>query len=426
MNSKPASASGASVASRLGHLARYLLTTLFVTFLMAEATARLITETAPNGLRRTRFREVALLPLRPDAALVRQAIDKRDRFPDHDLGWNVWPNQRELRDYTNALGFRIRPGQAYSTQPPPGKVRIQTLGDSFVYCSEVKADETWQTYLERQRDDVEVMNLGLPAAGTDQAFLRWRRDGKAFKSHIVLLGIWPDNIFRNLNIVEYYRTQSTLAYTKPRLARDDAGGWRFVNAPTMSRDELVATLANPEGRPLLKYEFWYEPRDTRPSLYQRSRLLQLAASVWRRYQRKLIYNKIYTGEIPDGIDVTLAIVKLFAREVRDAGSIPIVLVIPDRKRLDLQAGTTPFPLVERMRAEGIDVIDTGPTFGREIMQNGAARYYVGGVGHQSPFGNEVFAQYLAKELRPWIEKAHALSEEAQVEKRVELGPDRSR
>jgi hypothetical protein len=269
------------------------------------------------------------------------------------------------------------------------------------------------------RDDVEVLNLGLPAAGTDQAFLRWRRDGKPFKSHIVLLGIWPDNIFRNLNIVEYYRTQSTLPFTKPRLALDDDGAWRFVNLPVMSDDELVDTLTNPEGSPLLKYEFWYDPRDTAPSPYRRVRVLQLAESVWRRYQRKLTYRKIYTGEIPDGIEVTLAIVRLFAEEVHDAGSIPIVLMIPDRKRLDLQAGETTFPLVERMRAEGIDVIDMGPTFGYEIMTEGPARYYVGGVGHQSPFGNRVFARYLEKDLRPWIEKAHALSEETPANKRDE-------
>lgn len=407
MTSKPVRVAAASVVLRLGHLARYLIVTLAVTFVMAEATARLLTQTAPNGLLRTRFREVALLPLRPDEAIVRRALAQadRDRFPDADIGWGVRPDKNGSAEYTNTLGFRTKPGQVFSIEPPAGKVRIQTLGDSFVYCIEVNTDETWQAYLEQLRADVETMNLGLPGAGTDQAFLRWRRDGKRFKSHIVLLGIWPDNIFRNLSIVEYYRTQSTLPYTKPRLILDDAGAWRFVNTPVMSPDELAATLATPEANPLLAHDFWFAPEDARPASYRRIRALQVAESVWKRYQRKLTYRKLYTGEIPDGIEVTLAIVRLFVKEACEVGSIPVVLMIPDRKRLDLQAAEAPFPLVKRMRDAGLDVIDLGPTFGREVRQAGAARYYVGGVGHHSPLGNRVFARYLEQELRPWIEKA---------------------
>ena len=111
--------------------------------------------------------------------------------------------------------------------------------------------------------------------------------------------------------------------------------------------------------------------------------------------------------------MTVAIAKIFAKEVRDAGSIPIVLMIPDRTGLGMHVGEKPFPLVQRLRNAGIDVIDMGPTFGYEVMKEGAARYYVdGGTGHNSAFGNLRFAQYLEKELRPWIEKAKALSNRA--------------
>ena len=57
---------------------------------------------------------------------------------------------------------------------------------------QVNNGETWQDYLEQMRDDVEFLNLGLPGGGTDQAFLRWKQDGIQFKSHIVILGIWPE------------------------------------------------------------------------------------------------------------------------------------------------------------------------------------------------------------------------------------------
>ena len=105
----------------------------------------------------------------------------------------------------------------------------------------------------------------------------------------------------------------------------------------------------------------------------------------------------------------LAIVKLFAKEVREEGSIPLVMIIPDRTRLDLHKGEDAFPLTQRIRDERIDVIDMGLSFGQDVMTNGPAEYYVGGVGHHSPHGNQVFARYLEKELRPWIEQAHSLS-----------------
>ncbi len=406
-----------AAASRLAFWIRYLIFLLLASFVLAEATARLITETTPSGLLRTRFREIALLPLRPTEAVVRRALDafSRDRFleTDGDLGWNLRRNQSEGKDHTNALGFRAEPDFRYPALPPDGKVRIMTLGDSYVYCSQVRNDETWQAYLEGLRDDVEVLNLGLPGAGTDQAFLRWRRDGKPFWSQLVVLGIWPDNVFRNLAIVDYYRTTLDLAFTKPRLVLDASGAPRFVNAPIMSRAELALTLTHPETNTLLEHDFWFDPRDATAFWYRRIRVLQMADSVWWRYQRKLTYKKLLSGEIPDAIEVSVAIAKLFAAEVRAAGSIPLVLVIPDRERLALGTEEQPFPLIQRIRDEQIGVIDMGPTFGHEVMTNGPAEYYVDGIGHQSPYGNRIFARYLEQELRPWIEQANSLSRPAQ-------------
>ena len=404
-----------------------LLITILATFAIAEVTARLITETAPNGIKK--FGMVAMLPLRPDEMLIRKALEGYNHdhllMPDRNIGWNVRPGKTDDGDHTNAQGIRTNPEHLYSVDPSEGKVRIVTLGDSYVYCMQVNNGETWQDYLEQMRDDVEFLNLGLPGGGTDQAFLRWKQDGIQFKSHIVILGIWPDNINRNLNIVGYYRSQLQLTGTKPRLVLDAGGETKWVNSPIMSDDELVATLTTPEESPLLRYEYWYNPNETTLTLYRRVRLIQVAESIWRRYQRKQIYRKIFTGEIAEGIDVTVAIAKIFAKEVRDAGSIPIVLMIPDRTQLGMHVGEKPFPLVQRLRNAGIDVIDMGPTFGYEVMKEGAARYYVdGGTGHNSAFGNLRFAQYLEKELRPWIEKAKALSNGAQAKENGTHTPER--
>ncbi len=44
--------------------------TLLAVAVLADVAARLLTETTPGGLLRTRFREVALLPLRPSEARI--------------------------------------------------------------------------------------------------------------------------------------------------------------------------------------------------------------------------------------------------------------------------------------------------------------------------------------------------------------------
>jgi hypothetical protein len=384
-----------------------VLASLLAALVLAEIGARSITETLPNGIQK--FGEVTLVPLRPAEEQVRGELTKARRDPmlmrDPDIGWTVRPDKQDDANQTNSQGVRANPARIFAGAPPDGKVRIVTIGDSFVYCSQVDNGETWQDYLGLMREDLEILNLGLPGGGTDQAFLRWQRDGRKFRSHIVILGIWPDNIFRNLSVLEYYLTRISIPKTKPRLAMGATGTWQFVNLPIMSEDEQVDTLSRPEGKALLSHEYWYEPGDVKATSFRRVRLLQIVESLWRRYQIRQTHERLYSGEIPDGIEVTLQIAKMFAEQVRATGAVPLILMIPDRERLAMHVGTEPFPLVRRLRDAGIEVLDLGPTFGAEVLREGAVRYYVGGIGHHSPFGNRVFAKYLERDLRPWIARA---------------------
>src|SRR5579872_6244925 len=96
----------------------YVLTlaALLICLLLAELASRLMTETLPNGLKK--FANVALLPLRPDATLVRRALDSLHGdlllMRDPDIGWIVKPNRADNGDYTNAQGIRANPKRLYS------------------------------------------------------------------------------------------------------------------------------------------------------------------------------------------------------------------------------------------------------------------------------------------------------------------------
>jgi hypothetical protein len=382
---------------------------ILVTLALVEVAVRLLSTTTPVGL--YWFYTVPLPPLRPTEARARQAIEASSDGPllvrDPDIGWITKPNRSVDGDETNTQGIRTAKDHLLNFTPPHDKIRIETVGDSYVYCLQVKNGETWQDYLARQHSDLEFINFGIAGAGTDQAFLRWSRDGRKFHPDIVILGIWPDNINRNLILVDFYRGQFGVSLNKPRLILDTDGGSRFVNYPIMSNDALAATVAHPEDNPILKHDFWYNHDETLVTPLSKIRLAQLVQGVWYRYQRKLTYQKIFSGEISEGLDVTFAIAKQFADEVDSAGAIPVILMIPDRTRLDMVLGSKSKPLITRMRDAGINVIDMGPTFGAKVKRDGPAKYYVDGVGHHSPYGNQVFAMDLDKELAPYVEKVKA-------------------
>ena len=390
---------------------RRLLGAALIFVVLLELVARLATRTAPNGM--PTVLGYPLLPFRPTAAMIRErrAAAEQSTYivQDPDLGWCVGPDGEAMHDdgsemyRSNAQGVRAPPERLYAPDPPPGRVRLVTVGDSFTHCDDVAGADSWQVALEAARPDLEVVNLGVPGYGTDQACLRWQRDGPRFRSQLVILGIWPENVCRNLNLIRYYLVPTEGFSVKPRLvAEGDA--LRVVNSPVMDTDELVATLTEPEAHPILADERWYDPADSSPSPLQALRTVRVAQSLLALYERKQARDRLYSGEDPAGIETTVAIARQFAREVRAAGATPLILLIPMRDLLAQHTGGPVFPLVAALRAAGLDVLDLGPTFGRRVLELGDERMFVQ-QRHYSGEANRLLAAELELQLRPWIEAA---------------------
>ncbi|HUR27638.1 MAG TPA: hypothetical protein VM509_05580, partial [Planctomycetota bacterium] len=268
---------------------------------------------------------------------------------------------------------------------------------------EVENQDTWQRRLEEGRPDLEVLNLGVPGYGTDQALLRWRRDGSRFQSQFVILGIWPENMCRNLGCFRYYLVPTESFASKPRMLLED-GALRVINSPVAEGDELTATLAEPESHPLLAHDFWYRAEETQPKAFQAVRVFRVAESMLSALGRKRERMRLYTGANPAGIDITVAIARQFSADVRAAGATPLVLIIPMRDLLGMHTAVPPFPLVRRLREQGLDVIDLGPRIAAAVKERGAAALYARS-GHHSIEGNRVLAAALLAELQPWFSRA---------------------
>lgn len=210
-------------------------------------------------------------------------------------------------------------------------LRVALFGDSFTFGDEVPLDETWGAYLERglaaRGVQAEVLNFGVNAYGIDQAYLRWRRDGRRYVPQVVVFGFQPENALRDLNVFRaLYFAGSEVPLSKPRLVVRD-GELAPVNVPTLPPDELAAVLGSLDGHPLLeheRYHGWYADR-----WWRRSKLAALVESVV--VQRR-------AGELAlddEARDLAERIVAAFDRDVTASGAAFLVVHLP--RQADLLA-----------------------------------------------------------------------------------------
>lgn len=252
--------------------------------LLVEIAFQFVVRSDPDGQRWLGRHELV-----PRKLPLRRLVDRLEDLatpasvlrPDPDLGWVPRPGarSRDGRESIDEDGFR-RGGRGPLDAEAP--LRIVVLGDSFAYGAEVADAETWPAQLgqvlTQSGQAVEVINLGVKAYGLDQAVLRFERDGMALKPDVVILGIQPENLMRNLNVLRaWYHPRTSIPLSKPRFVVEEKG-ISLVNQPTLPLVDLPAVLADPFASEIAVYEGWLDDRYL-PAWWQRSLLLSWIASV---------------------------------------------------------------------------------------------------------------------------------------------------
>lgn len=272
------------------------------------------------------------LPLGSIAALL-ERVEAGETFLTHDpdLGWSPRPGARGSAPGMAVEAGGVRSGADVTPAPTPGVLRVALFGDSFTFGDEVPLDETWGAFLERGLEergvDAEVLNFGVNAYGIDQAYLRWRRDGKRYHPQVVVLGFQPENVLRDLNVFRpFYFAGSEVPLSKPRfVVRGE--GLDVRNVPTVPPRQLASLLASPEGHPLLEHERfhdWYAPR-----WWRHAKVLALVETV-------LVTRGAGELELDDEAhDLAARLIDAFARDVAASGAAFLVVHLP--RRMDLEA-----------------------------------------------------------------------------------------
>jgi hypothetical protein len=373
-----------------------LLLALAISVALAEIGVRAITTTNPEtGVRM--FGPVALLPYRPEPQPAYASWERAQRstylVPDPQLGWSIKPNGRSSEWTATAEGLRGAPGGAASAAVPAGKMRVSVYGDSFVHGDGVALEDTWAVQLEGLRADLEVLNFGVPAYGTDQAFLRFRRDGRRFAAHAHILCIWPEDLVRNLSVARFYLAPGgNLSSSKPRFVLGPGGALELVNSPVLPREEFLDSLLQKRVAPVLALDYWYREHEQRFPLYYHLHTLRAALSVHHAYQRRETRQRLYFDREGEALRLALAMAGAFRDEVQALGARAYVALIPMRELLPAQASGA-FPLAELLRAREIPVLDFAPAF---ASQSSNALFLPD--GHLTALGNRLIAEQIAREL----------------------------
>jgi lysophospholipase L1-like esterase len=119
---------------------------------------------------------------------------------DKDIGWTAEPgttkhhkNASQGFDVVykiNEKGFR---GAAYDAPKPAGVYRIVVLGDSNGFGWGIPEGKQFSAILDESLKNVEVINLSLSGYGTDQEYLRFMKEGVAYKPDLVIVQVTPND-----------------------------------------------------------------------------------------------------------------------------------------------------------------------------------------------------------------------------------------
>ena len=313
---------------------------------------------------------------------------------DAELGWTVRPNGNKPPYKANSKG--IRGDREYALAPAPGTVRVATFGDSFTHASGVPNGFTWEEKLEESLPGFEVMNFGIPGSDPGQGLMRYRREGIQYRPAVVLIGYMSENINRMVNVFRpFYFSRSGIPFSKPRFAIE-GGELTLVPNPIHSLAEYDTLLRNPEKEiPRLGEHDYFYHRFNRRSRLDFLPSVRFARIIHDQYFDQPIFlpSGLYNPR-SEAYRVSLRVLDQFYREALGHGSVPVIVLFPQRKDLRLRHGGKPVmyqPLLEDLRRRGYRTLDLADGFEKYDPQGQLIRR---SFLHYPKEGNQMVADWV--------------------------------
>lgn len=320
---------------------------------------------------------------------------------DADLGWRYRPGFASPTDHINHQGLRAL--REYGPVAAPHTLRVAAYGDSFVYGNEVSDSDAWCALLEGVSPGLEVLNYGVGGYGLDQAYLRYRREGRALGPEVVLIGFTPDDLRRVVNVYRRFVSTQEWPLAKPRFLLHDDQSLELLPNPLSTTAAYQRLVSDPRSvRSLGAHDLWYEGIVYEHPLYDVSATLRVGYAAWRRAQRRwldpdrLMRNGVF-NEGSTAFRLQVALLRAFTDAIRADSAIPVVVMLPNRASVEnvRQGSSAEYaPLSDALARQHITVWDGVSAFGR----SGPVEGLFAAGGHYSPTGNRAIAAWLSTRL----------------------------
>jgi len=340
----------------------------------------------------------------PPRDITREEFERYGRIRDDFLGWPMAYNDPRAEQFDPS---GARPSPAF---PRPGDECISLYGDSFVYGSEVSDAETWGNLLS-QRVGCRVGNFGVGGYGTDQAYMRFRRNARD-SAPVSIVGIYSDNALRNVNQYRFLLTgvREEVYGFKPRLVLED-GRLRLVPLPTLAYDDLAAFFAEPAR--FLGHEDFLPDTPYGPVRFHFPYVVSLLRAVGKERARRWLSGVpsskgFLEPRHPTGsMELTVAIAVAFHDHCRERGRVCLVVVFPTPSAYEFLAKTGELvtrPLGQALAERGVRVLDLTAPLMRALGGGPLCSVLTQPAkcrSHFNPEGNRLIAQlvydYLGRE-----------------------------
>lgn len=360
---------------------------LFVTLLLVEVLLRLFPGLLPPGFG-------------IEASRTQIVNENEFGFYEYDpvLGWRGRPNsegtlvttESETEVRVNSVGLR---DQEYSLAKPEGVTRIAVLGDSFVWGYGVEQDENFAAVLETQLNEagypVEVLNFGLTGYGTDQDYLAYLEEARAYDPDIVILAFYENDVLEVANLQMY-------GYPKPYFQLEDNGDLTLANVPLAEPDDWLGTREfGPSalgGAGTLKNR-----------LYSSVQLIHLLRFVLGKIRLAVVSKDVYASNADAWPKVQALITALDGEVTADDAQLVVLLVPTQWEILNLMPWAFELDdLVAFLQDDLPDVlvVDPRPALRRPDPELGtpAEMYFEFNGGHWTAPGHELVAGLLYDRL----------------------------
>ncbi|MDP3091182.1 MAG: SGNH/GDSL hydrolase family protein [Nitrospira sp.] len=303
------------------------------------------------------------------------------------LGWTIGSgrsqNDQGVSYFSSAEGLRsASPGTAFADRHPT--IRIALIGDSYTFGDEVAYEDTWGYQLEKLLGpDVQVLNFGVNAYGTGQAYLRYLQDVRAWHPDVVIFGFVDHDLVRTMSVYASLTfPTATFPYAAPRFVMRDQQ-LTLLNVPLPPPEQIFSAKSIDE-LPYIEWDRsyvngeWDRPAWTIPT---RSYLFRWLES-WYPMAEDL------RPDVSDAAmrEVNGAIFQAFAKQAKADGAVPILVHFPSWMQDSDILDYTPLG-VKILRSAGLDFLDptdclTPIPFADRVMPR----------RHYAPKGNLAVAQ----------------------------------